>query len=187
MTLPGNPGSFAVPGALLRTAGDGLTGEVDDLDRPPPAPLPARTHWYDGAAAAVVVLGVLGAGVVPVIGITIAALGLVAILISAVLTPMQAAAEERRLLVAMDLPADTPLAPRVRTRVTKLAGRVGRRRGVRDLAALAAVVGCAAVAVPLCVGRVLLRDEDATDWTRIAVLSSAAFAGLVLGPLVAGT
>src|SRR3954454_7315479 len=186
MDLPGMPGTFAVPGALLRTAGDGPTEAANDLDQPPVAPVPGRTHWYDGGAAAAVILGVLGAGVVPAIGITICALGLVAIAVGAALAPSRARAEERRLLVAMGLPEDTPLAPPVRTRLTATAGRIGRRRGVRDFTASAAVLGCAAIAVPLFAGRVLIRDADATDWTRIAVLSSAAFAGVVLGPAVAG-
>jgi ABC-type branched-subunit amino acid transport system ATPase component len=180
-----NPGDFAVPGALLRTAGDGLTGEVADLDQPPSAPVPGRTRWYDGAAAALVVLGVLGGGVVPAIGITVAALGLIAIVVANLFAPVLARAEDRRLLAAMGLPEDTPLAPRPRTRLTATTGRVGRRRGVRDFAALSAVLGCAAVAVPLFAGRVLMRDESATQWTRLAVLASAAFAGLLLGPLVA--
>src|SRR4051812_48224204 len=121
-----NPGDFAVPGTLLRTAGDGLTGEVADLGHPPLAPVPGRTHWYDGAAAALVVLGVLGAGAVVALGITIGALGLVVIAVAAVLAPSRARVEERELLVGMGLPEDTPLAPRVRTGFVATAGRVGR-------------------------------------------------------------
>jgi ABC-type branched-subunit amino acid transport system ATPase component len=181
-----SPGEFAVPGALLRTAGDGHTGEVDDLDRPPSAPVPGPRHWYDGGLAALVVLGILGGGVIPAIGITVALLGLVAIVGAGLVAPTFARAEERRLLVAMDLPEDTPLAPRPRIKLFATAGRLGRRPGVRDFAWLAAVVGSATVAVPLFAGRVLTRDESATHWTRLAVLASAAFAGLVLGPLVAG-
>ena len=180
-----DPGKFAVPGALLRTAGDGLTGEVADLDQLPSAPVPGRTHWYDGGVAALVILGVLGGGVIPAIGIAVAALGLVAICVTAGLAPMRARSEERAVLTAIGLPPETALAPRLRTRLAATAGRVGRRRSIRDLSALGAVLGCAAIAIPLFAGRVLVRDEGVSHWSRLAVLASAAFAGLVLGPLVA--
>ncbi len=180
-----SPGNFDVPGALLRTAGDGLSGGVADLDRPPRAPVPGVAHWYDGGVAALVVLSVFGGAVLPV-PFAAAAVGLAAIAIAAAIAPSQSRAEERRVLASIELPEDTPLAPPPRSRVLATAGRVGRRRGVRDFAALAAVMGCIAIAVPLFAGRVLIRDENATHWTRIAVLGAAAFAGLFLGPLVAG-
>src|SRR4051812_24847074 len=146
--------NLAVPGALLRTAGDGLTGEVDDLDPVPSARVPDRSHWYDGAVPALVVLGLLGAGVVPALGIAVVVLALVVIVVGGPLAPGRARGEEPRLPELAGLPAAAPLAPPVRIRLTATAGRVARRRGVRDFSALSAVVGCACFAVPLFVGRI---------------------------------
>ncbi|MFL6238842.1 MAG: ATP-binding cassette domain-containing protein [Actinomycetes bacterium] len=177
------PGNFAVPGALLQTAGDGQTGEVADLDRPPPAPVPGRTHWYDGVVVAFVLLVMFGAGVGGVLGGL--GLALLLVILLRLLGPVQARAEEQRLLVADGLPAETAIAPAQRLHLFAVSGRLGRRRGMQDLMALAVPLGSAALAVALFGGRVLERNLGLNTWQRYAVLASVAMAALLIGPAVA--
>ena len=174
---------FAVPGALLRTAGDGLTGEVEDLARPPSAPVPGPRRWYDGAALAVVVLVMFGGGVIAVLAVSGAAL--LAIVGVRLAVPLLARKEEAAVLALDGLPADTPLARAPRPKLLLTASRLSRRRGMQDLAALVAAVGCAALCLPFFGGRVLTRDEGLNNWQKYAVLGSVALAALLVGPLVA--
>src|SRR5436190_3092943 len=178
-----DPGNFAVPGALLRTAGDGLAGEVEDLDRLPSAPVPGRSRWYDGAVLAFVLLVIFAVGVAPALVVGVGGVGLLLGMRFAV--PYLARNEDAAILTAEGLPPDTPLAPVAQPRLLLTAGRLGRRRGMQDLAALAVAMGCAALVVPLFGGRILMRDESLNNWQRYAVLGSVAFAALVCGPLVA--
>src|SRR3954467_10767563 len=177
-----SPGEFAVPGALLRTAGDGLTGEGDDLARPPSAPVPGPRRWYDGAVLAFAVLVMFGGGVVAVLAVSGAALLAIVALRFAV--PLLARTEEAAVLEADGLARDTPLAPAPRARFVLTTSRLSRRRGMQDLAALVTPIGCAALCVPLFGGRILTRDEGLNNWQKFAVLGSVALAALLVGPLV---
>ena len=178
-----SPGEFAVPGALLRTAGEGLSGEVDDLDRPPPAPVPGPRRWYDGAALAFVVLVMFGSSIIATLAVSAA--GLMAIVVVRVAVPLLARREEAAVLSAEGLPADTPLAPATRPRFMLTASRLSRRRGMQDLLAVVTPIGCAALCVPFFGGRILTRDEDLNNWQTYAVLGSVALAALLAGPVLA--
>src|SRR5436305_4814962 len=152
-----DPGRFAVPGALLRTAGDGLTGEVDDLGRPS-APVPGRSRWYDGAVLAFVLLVMFALGVVPALVVGVG--GVVLLVFMRAALPHLARVEDAAVLSAEGLPPDTPLAPAVQPRLLLTASRLGRRRGIQDLNVLAVAMGCAALVVPFFGGRILMRDES---------------------------
>jgi ABC-type branched-subunit amino acid transport system ATPase component len=121
------------------------------------------------------------------IGGTLAAAALALLLVVGLrfATPTLARSEDERLLEADGLPAETPLVPAPKLRFFATSGRLGRRRGMQHLIALAVPLGCAAFAAPFFGGRVLMRDIGLNNWQRYTALSSVAMAALLLGPVVA--
>src|SRR4051812_11622601 len=183
-----DPGTFGVPGALLRPAGDSTTGATNDDESQPDSPvvprIATRARVWDGLPAALVVLGLIGLGSEPVLAAVITVVAVLLVLSLRLLAPRAATVEERASLDAAGLPSDLPLAPVAATRLLPTAQRLLRRRGIRELLALAVPIGVCCYAVPLFSGRVLTRYENVATSDRLSLLLVAAVGGLLLSPSI---
>lgn len=180
-----DPVDFAVPGALLRTAGEPTPGDGQEPDDVGHAPVLTAVRWWDGIPVAVIVLALLGVGVVPLLATIVVVAALATLVVVGVLASRRAGVEERAALVAAGISPDAALAPVARGRVIATAQQLALRRGVRDLLTLAAPVGAACFAGPLFAGRILHGHEHISDGHRLAALALAAVVAAALSPLAA--
>jgi len=170
---------FNVPTSLLRAAVEEPASSADEATRIAPRQL----STFVGVPAALVAAAFLATGSSWLVAVPI----LVAFVVPVILrldAERQARWEEREVLEHAGLDGDSDLAPTPRLGLVAVAQRLAARRGMRDVLAVAVVVGAAGIGVPLFLGRVLARvDHVAHGGHR--VVATAAVVGVVVGILVA--